>query len=573
MNIQASDLPTLRRGIRDLVAMTALPTIWAGSQPEDIAESLADVLMTALHLDLIYICLTRLPDGQPVELVRTADALLTGQEARQTGEIFAPWLSPDAGDQIHTTAHPFTSAPVQFAVIPVGHAGSEGFVVAGARSLDYFTEIDHLLLNVAANQAVTALQQSKLLADLRAANELKDALLAKEQMARTHAQRTAARLALLQDLTSGLSQALTTEQVAHTILKAGTALFGSDGGAMYVVTPDGQAVRMLDHLNLKEAQRARMAYVPLADHLPVTDAIRTRRTIWVENLDSFASHYPELEHTFPLVDIQAAAVVPFVHKNQVLGCLKLIFEGPRSMAEEDASLLSAVAHHCVQALERARLSEQARIAAAAEERQRLARDLHDAVSQVLFSAMMIAEVLSRTWQRDSEQTMQQLDQLAVLLRTAVAEMHTLLLELRPETIANSQLNQLLAHLVTVSRGRRQIDAQFKVEGSEEPLPPEVFMTFYRIAQEGITNILKHSGATHFQVYLQHQPGQLSLDIRDNGRGFNVGQAEAGFGLSSMPERADAINADFQIDSIIDKGTHLSVIWQKEGEIREQIAWK
>ena len=122
-------------------------------------------------------------------------------------------------------------------------------------------------------------------------------------------------------------------------------------------------------------------------------------------------------------------------------------------------------------------------------------------------------------------------------RAAMGEMRTLLLELRPETIVNSALSKLLTHLVEAARGRKKIAGQFELAGVEEPLPPEVHIAFYRIAQEGINNILKHSEAREFRVYLNSQPDQISLQIRDNGRGFDMEQPSSGMGLGSMRERA------------------------------------
>src|SRR5688572_20575422 len=88
----ADDVSSLRRGMRDLVALTALPAIWAGRQPRDVAEGLADVLITILRLDLVYICFKEPPEGVPVEIVRAGQELITGEQAAEIGKNFAPWL-------------------------------------------------------------------------------------------------------------------------------------------------------------------------------------------------------------------------------------------------------------------------------------------------------------------------------------------------------------------------------------------------------------------------------------------------------------------------------------------------
>jgi signal transduction histidine kinase len=256
-------------------------------------------------------------------------------------------------------------------------------------------------------------------------------------------------------------------------------------------------------------------------------------------------------------------VVPFFSNDQVWGCFELRFATARLFSAEEVNLLSAVAQQCVLALERARLSEQARVAAASEERHRLARDLHDAVSQVLFAATVIAESLPQTWGRSPERALDQLQQVVVFNHAAMAEMRKLLLELRPEVIIRSRLDQLLTHLVEAAKGRRKIASHLIVEGNEETFPPDVIVALYRIAQECINNIMKHSEATEFWIYLQHQPDLTTLKIQDNGRGFDAQALSSGLGLQSMRERAAAIQADFQVSGAVGQGTTVQIVWRRK----------
>lgn len=560
MESGADDVRSLRRIIRDLVALTTLPAIWAGSQPHEIAKSLADVLLTLVQLDLVYICLKQFPEGQPFELARTAERLIVDDQAHEIGQRFTPWLKIDAANPVHTVADPITGDPLNIVVIPLGHNSIDGFTVVGARALDVLTELNRLLLGVAANQAVTALQQAKLLADLRAANQLKDSSLLQEQAALAEAQHTAQNILLLQELTSKLSQSLTIEEIASVTLQTVTKLFATDGGVIYSVSNDGKFAQRL--VSFKPDHHGSREPIALTISTPVTDCIQTRNAVFVENAAAYINRYPHLEQAARDGNIQSIAVVPFLIKDQVWGCFELSFAASRQFTDEEVNLLSAVAQQCVLALERARLSEQAQIAAAAEERQRLARDLHDAVSQVLFAATTIAESLPRAWERSPERALEQLQQVVVFNHAAMAEMRKLLLELRPEVIVKSRLDQLLKPLVESAKGRRKIAAHFIVDGEEALFPPDVIVALYRIAQEGINNILKHSEATEFWVYLQHQPDLTTLQIRDNGRGFDAQQPSSGLGLQSMRERAETIQAAFEITSAIDQGTKVQIAWQR-----------
>lgn len=198
------------------------------------------------------------------------------------------------------------------------------------------------------------------------------------------------------------------------------------------------------------------------------------------------------------------------------------------------------------------------------ERQRLARELHDAVSQTLFSANVIAESLPRLWQRSPERAFEQLGQLHQLTQGASAEMRTLLLELRPESVVNASLEELLTQLCYALQARRKIKAAVSVRGDDkQPLPEEVHVALYRIAQESFNNIARHGNAKQARARLIRTPDRVELVIVDNGRGFDMKRTTSGFGLTSMRERAASINAVLQIRSRVGTGTRVRLVWKAE----------
>jgi PAS domain S-box-containing protein len=202
-------------------------------------------------------------------------------------------------------------------------------------------------------------------------------------------------------------------------------------------------------------------------------------------------------------------------------------------------------------------------AAAAAERSRLARDLHDAVSQTLFSASLVAEVLPRLWERNPDEGRKRLEEIRQLTRGALAEMRTLLLELRPAALADAELGDLLHQLGESITGRVRVPVDVSVVG-ECHTSPEVKIALYRIAQESLNNVAKHSGAARAKVELTCTPGNITLLIRDDGRGFDLKSTRPdSLGLGIMRERAKGINADITIGSKQGEGTEVKVVWEKK----------
>ena len=234
--------------------------------------------------------------------------------------------------------------------------------------------------------------------------------------------------------------------------------------------------------------------------------------------------------------------VPIYIKDKVYGGMVFYYTTPQDFTDEQIQLGLTFAEQVSLAIENARLHEQAEQIAIAQERNRLARDLHDAVSQTLFSASLIAEVLPKLWDRNPEAGRQKLDELRLLTRGALSDMRTLLLELRPASLVDMELVDLLRHLTNAFTGRTRIMVELNVEGQVDP-PPVIKEVFYRVAQESLNNITKHANASHVTVQLNLGEAQLQLTIEDDGCGFDVQTVSLeSLGLDIMRERAQAIGA-------------------------------
>jgi PAS domain S-box-containing protein len=213
----------------------------------------------------------------------------------------------------------------------------------------------------------------------------------------------------------------------------------------------------------------------------------------------------------------------------------------------------------------AALAQKAASEAVIAERTRLARDLHDAVTQTLFSASLIAEVLPQLWETRPEEGRKRLNELRELTRGALAEMRTLLLELRPSALTDTALPDLLRQFSEAIIGRARLPIQLSVEG-DHSLPPEVQVALYRIAQEALNNVAKYARATQVSVSLRLAPDSARLTVIDDGVGFDPAAIPPNhLGLRIMRERAEAIGARLNIYSEPGEGTQVTVLWEKPGD--------
>ena len=266
-----------------------------------------------------------------------------------------------------------------------------------------------------------------------------------------------------------------------------------------------------------------------------------------------------------LKGVRAWMWVPVAVKNRVIGSVGVAHVTPDYFTAHHADLALTVANQAAIALVNAELYEHAQALAALQERQRLAQNLHDAVNQSLFSAGLIADVLPRLWEKDQDLARKSLIDLRRLTRAAQAEMRALLAELRPSALTDTELGDLLHQLGNALSGRKNIPVAVSV-AQELILPAEVQVAFYRVCQEALNNVARHSKASRVELELKHEGNAIELRVRDDGKGFDTDQVLSGhFGLSLMHERAEAVGARLSITSHPGTGTELSMHWTKDAE--------
>ncbi len=257
-----------------------------------------------------------------------------------------------------------------------------------------------------------------------------------------------------------------------------------------------------------------------------------------------------------------AAVAPLTIRERAIGSLVLLDKqkGQDNFSQNDLDLLQTFANQAATAIENARLYEQAQRLAVVEERQRLARELHDSVTQALYGVTLYAEATTR--QLASGETAlagEYLHELRDTAQEALREMRLLIFELRPSILETEGLvTALRARLESVEE-RAGRETQFTRDG-ETPLPAEVEEGLYRIAQEALNNALKHANAQNVSVNLSRSDDMVVLEIADDGIGFDADVAinNGGLGLDGMKERAAQIGGSLVLDSRPGKGTRVRV---------------
>jgi signal transduction histidine kinase len=247
--------------------------------------------------------------------------------------------------------------------------------------------------------------------------------------------------------------------------------------------------------------------------------------------------------------------VPIRDHSQVLG---IIFAAskrvPVGFTQRDERLLGLFASHAAIALTNARLYERGRELSVLEERARLARELHDAVSQKLFSIRAKARAAEVLVRRDPGQAAAELQSIAALGGQAQAELRAVIDGLAPPDLAAGGLAGSLRSYAVLAGRTHGVDVQFDTDDRLPAMGAQRETSVYRVAQEALQNALRHSGANAVRVSLSARRGRVVLEVADRGRGFDPGAAPGGLGLASMRERAQAAGGSLTVRSAPGQGT-------------------
>ena len=258
--------------------------------------------------------------------------------------------------------------------------------------------------------------------------------------------------------------------------------------------------------------------------------------------------------------VYSCMVAPLVVKGQIVGMLVLHHTEPNYYSAQDADLVMAFANQVAVAIENAQLYEQAQQLAVLEERQRLGRELHDSVTQALYSVTLYAQAaLLAMSAGKQDEAIENLEELRNMAREAMTDMRLLIFELHPSRLEEEGLAAALQGRLASVETRTGLHTELHVE-AERRLLLSVEEELYWIAQEALNNVVKHAQAKEVTVRLQFDDESVCLEVQDDGTGFEPAKAQqsGGMGLRGMGERAQRINGNLEIESVPGHGTTLKV---------------
>jgi signal transduction histidine kinase len=252
-------------------------------------------------------------------------------------------------------------------------------------------------------------------------------------------------------------------------------------------------------------------------------------------------------------------VAPLIARGKAYGSVIVFSQTPSAFQGNARQLIQTVAASLSAAIERSRLYEQSIASAALSERSRIARELHDSVSQMLFAILLGVRTMAHQHTAGQAPTREQIEYMQTLAEGALNDTRSLVFELRPEYIEREGLLAALNKQLTTLGLRHQKQIHTQLLTSEPKLPIKTKESLYRIAVEATQNALKHADALQIDVIMSSSDGKFSIEIKDNGRGFDThARYDGHYGLLTMRERVETIGGTLSIESTPGHGTTVRV---------------
>jgi PAS domain S-box-containing protein len=371
-------------------------------------------------------------------------------------------------------------------------------------------------------------------------------------------------LSTLLDVSRNVASTLEIEPLLGLILDALKVFVDYSGARIY--TLEGQMLRVRAARGANRTDREIGMEFPLSGLLSEGVFIQ-RRALVIPDLnnpdDPWAVAFREegpADIDEILTRVQSWMGVPLIARGRVIGNLALEHGQPGFYDAHHAEVVMALADQVAVALENARLFTEAQGKAVLEERQRLARDLHDSVTQSLYSLTLLAEAGRRLIDVDVPQAARYLNDMGEIAQQSLKEMRLLVYQLRPLALTHEGLiGALQARLDSVEK-RSGVEARFLIEGNLGNLPPAVEEGLFRVAQEALNNVLKHAAARSVVVRLRGDDECVTLEVADDGRGSELlsTDVQGGLGLTSMRERVAKLEGTLSIESTPGQGTRVVV---------------
>ncbi len=386
-------------------------------------------------------------------------------------------------------------------------------------------------------------------------------MMAKEQSEKRVVQRTQD-LELLLKAAQTIASKLELKPLLRTILEQLKAIVDYSGAAIYSIQRD--RLILLDHQQPFPSVQIEQIFLLFEQNPTYIQVLQQREAVIVDDLHT----YPPFIYIYKEVLGKRAGLVwkqfhswmavPLLIDEHAIGMLSLNHHRPNFYTPQHASLAIALANQAAIALKNAQRYEQAQVQAVFQERQRLARELHDSISQEFYGISLNAQSAREALETDPAEALAPLDQVIRHTQAGFAEIRALLFELRPESLQTEGLITALTKQVAVLRTSHQLNVEASL-AAEPNISLESKYALYRITQEALHNVVKHARARNVMLRLAVEEEQFILEVHDDGRGFDPSGAFPGhLGLLSMHERVDELGGILTIHSAPGQGTSLYV---------------
>jgi nitrate/nitrite-specific signal transduction histidine kinase len=384
---------------------------------------------------------------------------------------------------------------------------------------------------------------------------------ARDELEARVAQRTR-ELAALYDVTAVASASLNLDEVLEQSLDRVLAVMDCTIATIHLLEEESQQLKMVTWRNVPAGLRARAGQLAVGEGI-VGQIVAEKEPLVLSDMAKDLRALPDAAGH--VTGRHAYIGVPMRAKGEVVGVLSVVGAEARQFTAEETALMVSIGDQIGVAVENARLYRQAEELAVVQERQRLARELHDAVTQSVYSATLLAATGQRAVAaQDWDAVANFLTRLQTITGQALKELRLLVYELRPSALQNAGLAEALQHRLDAVEARAGIRAQLLAD-DDLPLNEAQETTLYRVAVEALNNALKHAEATAVTVRIKQQNGAVTLTIEDDGCGFaeTAVPHHGGVGLHSMQERARQLGGELVIESKVSEGTAVTLRLPKD----------
>lgn len=365
-------------------------------------------------------------------------------------------------------------------------------------------------------------------------------------------------------------RSVTANQIFQTLVDVSTTMLKADRSVIFIWHKEKQKVLPLVSRGFRPETLSTFNFAPEEGKIGI--AMKTGAPVIVPDISSVSTLREDIRAALEEEDVKSFAHFPIVVDGKVAAIFNVAYTRPNALNEDSTRLFSALANRASMSIANMDLFEQTKDLAVMEERNRLARDLHDSAKQKAFAALAQMGTVNGLIEESTPNGIKpHLKEAETLVYDVIQELNFLIQEIYPIALQEKGLTTTLKEYIFEWENRNDITANLNVQ-NERPLPLDVEQAIYRFVQEALANVSRHSRAARVEISLVYGTDSLQVTIADNGVGFDINKKAKGMGFRSMRERIGSIRGTVQIQSAPDHGTRLIAqlpILSNAGEIKNE----